>query len=477
MTKLLGFMPDEEITTEGALLECINLIPTNKGFSSIQEPTNIFPGQLSYRPRGSAQIDRTSGAIFVVGTQTNLYGIGGNGFVDIGRFYTYTPTSLWTFSNFGDVILAANGHDKIQCFPNENGSERFGDITTAPKSKIVLSSNGFVLGFNHESEPDGWACSAIYNHLDWDPDVSTQAANGRLLDSQGEIVTALGLGQTVAVYKNNSVYLGTYVGPPVIWAWEKISDDIGALSPNSVVDIGGQHFIVSKNDFWIFDGSRPYRVESPVKEWFFNNLSQSKRLNTTCVFDKIQNLVFISFTKESTSLSNDTTLVYNIKTKLWGKVNIGMQSPLFMRSPGITYDRIGEKFSKYNDIEGFIFDAPAWSIDQWSTAFFNNDNYLCFFAGKYMPSKIKTWYIGDHDIYTTILNVKPNFIDAPYESSMIHFTSNNLNDVMELRSQSKLINARFNTRESARWHSFDISFLGKVEISKLFLEIKPNGKN
>lgn len=130
---------------------------------------------------------------------------------------------------------------------------------------MALNINGMGLG----DAPDGWGCSGIRDQTIWTPSVSTQCAAGRLLDSPGAIRAGAALGSDVVAYKNTSMYVGRYVGPPIIWAWQRVPGDIGCSGAESVVVVGTQHFFIGPSDFYVFDGTVPRPIGAPVREWFF----------------------------------------------------------------------------------------------------------------------------------------------------------------------------------------------------------------
>lgn len=148
---------------------------------------------------------------------------------------------------------------------------------TAAGFVIALNINGMGIG----DSPDGWGCSGIRDQTIWIPSVSTQCAAGRLLDSPGAIKAGAALGSDVVAYKNTSMYVGRYVGPPVIWSWTRVAGDIGCSGPESVVVIGTKHFFIGPADIYVFDGTVPRPIggatfnssATPVREWFFANLN------------------------------------------------------------------------------------------------------------------------------------------------------------------------------------------------------------
>lgn len=482
MPRLLGFAPDSEVRTEGALLSCSNLVPTRKGFASVRALNSLGALALETPAHGMGCITTGLGRFIYAGTVDKIYKYAEPDWQRVSRLVPYIAAPHWMFTNFGDVVLAASGVNKIQSLPNVVGQpfDRFDDIPEAPKAKLVVVSNGFVLAFSIEGNPDGWACSALYDHLTWVPNAAKQSANGRLIDSMGEIVAALPLGDGVAVYKKNVVYLATYVGAPsqnIIWAFERVSKEAGALSSTSVADIGGKHFIVGQNDFFIFDGSRPYRLEAPVKEWFFRRLHKKKVDSVVCFFDETTRCVYISFCDKTLSDTNNTTLVYNIDTQCWGKIDFGANVSGAFYSIGITYDALGERFRVYNDLTADVFDEIGFSEVFSSPKFFNADNVLCDMSGAPLDSKLETWIAGDYSDISRVLRVLPEFTTAPQASTLTHLYADHPTKPFRSFNETGLVNGLYYTNLSSRWHQFKITTKGLFEITSLDLDAIFAGKN
>lgn len=480
MSRLLGFSPDVEDRTEGAILDCSNIIPTRKGFSSVRELSSLGSHPLPQAPKGLGCITTSLGRNIYAATSDRIYKYAEPSWVIASRPAYYVTSPKWMFTSFGDVAISASGLNKIQCYPNSTGGQFFDDIPEAPKAHIAVVSNGFVLAFNMDDHQDGWACSALYDHLTWAPSASKQSANGRLIDSLGEITSALPLGNGVAVYKRNAVYLATYIGAPsqnVIWGFERISAEAGALSSTSVTDIGGKHFIIGPDDFWIFDGSRPYRLNAPVKEWFFSRLKKIKDDDIVCFFDETTRSVYISFCDKTVSDINNTTLVYHIDTQAWGKIDFGAEVCGSFFDPGIIYDNLGMVFDAYEKMRVDSFNKISFSENYSSPRFFNSENILCDMSGIPLESRIETWIMGDYSSFSRCLRVIPEFIIAPNHSSLEHLYARHPTEPFNIFNKTNLFNGIFYTNLSSRWHKFRLKTSGMFEITGLEFDYKFTGKN
>lgn len=480
MIPALGFMPDVDPTTPGVFVDCANIVPTIKGFAA--GPSLIDPGYaaLDSECRGAALvrlIDNTR-RLFA-GTPTTLYENIANDWVDVGKAGGYSPgaENRWRFAQMGNAIIATNQLDPIQ----SSTIGAFDTIAGAPKARIVEVVAGFVMAFAtiddlNGDEPDRWWCSALYDYTDWTPSQATQSANGRFIDSPGEIRAARKLGNDIVVYKEKSMYLGRYVGPPVIWAWQQIQGEIGAVSQETVVSIDTAHLFIGNDDFWIFDGSRPTPIGAPVRQWFFDRVSSQFKHRTIGYYDRFNALVYWYFaSKNSVDGGLDECLLYNVKTQKWGRATRRIQAVVEHVSSSLTFDDMGDKYPTFDDITNIAYDSPQWFAQGSSAAVFDDSGTLMLVEGAAAPSSITPNDFGDDDQYTTITRVRSRFLKTPQSGSLVHFYKNVEGDSLSMGETATLDDGKFDLLYSARWHRVQMNFTGEMEMNGYKVDLVQDG--
>src|SRR5690606_3682073 len=146
---------------------------------------------------------------------------------------------------------------------------------------------------------------------------STQCVAGRLLDSPGPILAGAALGSDVVAFKATSMYVGRYVGPPLVWSWTRVPGEVGCVGAEAVVSVGTTQYFVGTDDFYVFDGTVPRSIGAPVKEWFFENLSAPDRHNIVGVVDRARSQVYWHYPSVNGGGTLDACLIYNYKTDKW----------------------------------------------------------------------------------------------------------------------------------------------------------------
>lgn len=336
---------------------------------------------------------------------------------------------------------------------------------------MALNINGMGLG----DAPDGWGCSGIRDHTIWTPSAATQCAAGRLLDSPGAIRAGAALGSDVVAYKSTSMYLGRYVGPPVIWVWQRIAGDVGCSGAESVVVVGTRHFFVGPSDFYVFDGTVPRPIGAPVREWFFANLNRTHRDKIIGVPDMVRNLIYWYYPSTASSDGTlDSVLVYNFLTDRWGKQAMTIQTAV-VYSPGqITYDGLGALYSTYEDLPSIAYDSSFWLADATIPGVLIG-NKLYQLTGTPGDSFLTSGDVGDMTEYSMLKRVTPRYRIEPTSAEGTNYYRKTLGTAPTQDSTIAMSESRFDFRRASRWHRCRIDQTGAATINGMDLELEPAG--
>jgi hypothetical protein len=323
MEQIIGFAPDSHRKSFTAFRECSAMVPYANGLEQ-----GLPYASTAYNALAAACIGaRYVGTRILAGTSTKLYELSGTTWSDVSRGGNYSAGVTWSFLKFGTVYVATNGANVIQT----STSGAFADQATAPQAYVICSvtssGGGFVLAFNtidgtYGTSNDRWWCCAVNDVTSWTPSVATQATTGRLIGEEGPIVAAERVsGDTVVAFKANAMYVGRYVGPPAVWQWREIVG-YGCVGPKALCSIDDGVFFVSKDGFYIYDGSalKPIGV-GKVKEWWrdlFKWRGTSPLDKVQVVYQKATRRVRIFYPNSSVDYNNEC-LVYSLDGDNFGK--------------------------------------------------------------------------------------------------------------------------------------------------------------
>lgn len=480
-TKLLGFAPDIDGSTPGIFTDCANIIPTDSGFKAAPAPASANVPALAAVCRGAAiisRLDDTRRAF--AGTQTKLYELLSGVWTDRSAgTYAGSTESRWSFAQFGDTTIATNFVDAMQA----STSGAFAAIAGAPKAKIVVSAaNNFVLAFYttdgvYGLAPDGWWCSAQNDQTNWTPSIATSANRGRLIGTPGPIQAAATLGDYVIAYKTHGIYLGSYVGAPDVWRWTLIrgSNDAGAVGPEAVCDMGGVHFMVGEDDFWIFDGATAAPVGELVREWFRMQCSETYRYRTRCVWDRQRRLVWICYPSAGSSGALDRALVWHPATKRWGRADFTSEAAFVYIAPGVTIDGLNAYASSIDSLPAVGLDSPFWQTGTRAFAYFDAAHTLMVKNGEAGASSITTWDMGDDVTPSVLRDFRVRFTRAPQTAKASGMHRANLGDSFTPGPVEQMAYGRFDVWQANHWHRLRLDMTGDHAETFAEVTLEPDG--
>lgn len=231
-------------------------------------------------------------------------------------------TTQWTMAAYGNAMIACNYYDPVQV----STSGAFADLTgSPPKAQLVATNMGFVMLADYDDGTnqygDGWWCSALGNYTSWAPSLATQAANGRLLATPGRIRALVSLRDSIVAYKDDSIYIGDYVGDTVngvIWEWRLVSHNVGCSSAHGVAVYNDVHYFLHKTGIYTFDGAQVSNIGFAVHKEIINRVGDFAMLaNAQIGIDDVNGVVYFAFPLADSSVL-DLGLSLNINTGLWG---------------------------------------------------------------------------------------------------------------------------------------------------------------
>jgi hypothetical protein len=109
------------------------------------------------------------------------------------------------------------------------------------------------------------------DYTDWLPAVTNQAGSYRL--SHGSfIVGALQTRQEILVWTDSTVYSMQYLGPPYVWGFNLLSDNISLISPNAMATANGVTYWMGTDKFYIYSG-RVETLPCSLRQFVFDDIN------------------------------------------------------------------------------------------------------------------------------------------------------------------------------------------------------------
>lgn len=475
MLKLNAWLPDVDATGEGVLTDVSNAIPTDRGYAGAPGTADAVPGlaALAAQARGMASLTNTAGTRRVfAGTQTKIYEIDSTSWTDRSRAGNYTGSaeSRWTFDQFGDAAIASNGVEILQA----STSGAFADISGAPVARAMFTTKDFVFALGYDTTLDGWRCSAFQDHTSWTTSTATQATSGRLVGAGGSINAGAKLGDYVVAYKNTAMYLGQYVGPPVVWQWQQLEGVGGCVGVDALCNVGRAHVFVGPDDIWIFDGVATRSIAGGVKETIFRNISPTYIHRTICRYDPLRDLVWI-FYPAASSTTPDRCLIWHVRTGRWGKANLAAEAAATMNPPGLTFDTWDTVAATFDALPDAPYDSSLWSSGVGTFAIIDTAHELQFLNGISSGGSLTTGDIGSGDGFSMLRKSRLHTLTDPTSATAQGFYRNTAGGALSGGTSSVWTGNKFDHRQTGRWHRIVYSLTGPFEVSGFTPELVSAG--
>lgn len=483
--KVLGFAPDAPPETSGALIDCNGFVPSIKGIRAIPSGVDSGLGTLTATCVGMFTTSNLSGSkLTFAGTATQLKKAT-TSWSDVSRVsataYAVAVGAYWTFAQYGNLTFAANKADIVQASSGSN----FADNSSTMKAKIAevvgdqlflfdVNSTGYV-GADYGDQTDRWWASALGDTTNFVPDIATQCVTNRLTRTPGPIEAGKVFGNGVVAYKEMSMYVANYIGPPYVWQWDLLTDVIGASGVHNVIKIGDpvtRHLFIGYDDIYQFNGQTPSTIgKNVVTEWFFDNLSPDYRSRIIGVNDKQNWRAFWFFPDRSSTGELNKWLCYNYRTDSWGKGSLTVQFVLEYVPGGLVYNDLGSLYTTYDSIPAVAYDSGTFSSSGLPMlGYFDSTKNFNLLTGVPGTSTLDTNDVGTDGKMTLITRVRPRFVTSPTSATQTWYYRDNLGDSKITGLSSTLTSGSFDGVSEARWQSARQSYVGDVEITGFDIE-------
>jgi hypothetical protein len=481
IVKLLGLAPDSDQTIPGVLTNCSGVVPSQKGMKGAPSPADTGMASLAATCQGAALLTKLDGTTrLLAGVKTKLYEAGASTWTDVSRAASYTTagTGAWRFAVQGNVAFAANGADTLQASVS---SGAFSCVAGAPVANIVETVGKFVFAIGTSANAHGVQWCALGDYTSWSASIATQAGSDTLTVTPGGNTAGRRFGNTIIVYKKNSMYLGVYVGPPNVWEFSLIPGQAGAMSQEVVVNIGTPenpiHLFMGEDDFYRYDGSKPVRIGSNrIKRQVFSELVQSRYYACKALHVPKEAQVYFYYPIVDSVLPG-RAVVYNYLTDQWGQdVYRQIEATTDYIASAVTYDGMGSLYATYNDFPVISYDLAFVGSTQISPAVFNTNHQMKTLTGPAGDTSFTTGDYGDPSRVSTATRVVPVFLQEPTSASLTNYYRMRTGATLVADVTTALSSGAFDFCRDARWHRLQMSFTGDWEMAAFAPEWERSGR-
>ena len=202
---------------------------------------------------------------------------------------------LWSQSNFGeDLLFNPRGGAIYLWQPGSGAAPAFttrgtvisGTYTPSLVNEIMVSdSTRIVIAFGCNDPSGTYATAALdpmqirwtaqESYTDWEPQPTNQAGDYRLSHGSS-IIGALQTRQEIIIWTDASVYAMQYLGPPLVWGFTLLADNISIASPNAMATAAGVIYWMGVDKFYVYSG-RVETLPCSVRQYVFGDINREQQ--------------------------------------------------------------------------------------------------------------------------------------------------------------------------------------------------------
>jgi hypothetical protein len=348
-------------------------VATTTGFSNATG-TILMDQELAVYSGNTATIftGTTRGANGTVATShsANTVVYNANSFTGWGQSAAFgipQQLRLWSETNFGDyLIISPRGGALYMWVPAYTGAGSLlftnrAELLSSTSSGIyqtdtscptianyvmVSDSSRFVIAFgcndygSTAQDPMLIRWSDQEDYQVWAPAVTNQAGSFRL-SSGSTIVTAQQTRQEILVFTDAAVFSMQYLGPPFVWGFNILSDNISIAGPNAVATANNITYWMGTDKFYAYTG-RVETLPCALRQFVFNDINLEQSYQFFAGTNEGYSEIWWYYCSANSTVI-DRYVVYNYLDQVWYYGTLGrtawLDSPLRQYPMGATYSR------------------------------------------------------------------------------------------------------------------------------------------
>jgi hypothetical protein len=364
-----------------------------------------FPSLVNYSTnnigadcRGGGSFRDNAGNVYnFVAKNTDIYQLDGGTFTSRKGSLTGTNTDYWTFTQFGNYVIASNGVDAPQYYLMGT-STNFANLSaiasdgTPPTFRVSGVIRDFLVTGNQSSNQNRVQWSGIN-------DITTWTAGSKLADSQdlpgsgGEIV-AITSGELGYVFRQNQIVRMDFVGGATTFRFSVVSPNRGAVYGKTVCQDNRRVFFYADDGFFEINGDTIKAIGAEKVNRFFDlDLNKAFSDRICAAVDPFNQLALWLYPSASNTTNTtgvcDRLIIYNYATEKWSLAEANA-SFIFSQFVGAYTVELMDIISQNLENINIALDTDFWSGGQLLLGAIDSDYKAAIFSGTGNEVEVET---------------------------------------------------------------------------------------
>lgn len=240
---------------------------------------------------------------------------------------------LWSQSNFGERLLFSPRGGALYLWdPGSGATPAYGtrgtvvsgtDVPSKINQIMVSDSSRIVIAFGcndygaYDSTPQDpllirWSEQESYTG--WTPAATNQAGSYRLSHGS-EIIGAMQTRQEIVVWTDSAIYSMQYLGPPFVYGFTLLSDNISLASPNAMATAAGVVYWMGVDKFYVYSG-RVETLPCSVRQFIFNDINRDQEAQFNAGTNEGYSEVWWNYCSKNSTVI-DRYVIFNYLDRVW----------------------------------------------------------------------------------------------------------------------------------------------------------------
>jgi hypothetical protein len=240
---------------------------------------------------------------------------------------------LWSQSNFGEDLLFSPRGGALYIWQPGSGAtpayntrgalvsgtdvpSQINQIMVSDTSRIVIAFGCNDYGAYGTTTQDPllirWTEQESYTN--WTPAATNQAGSYRLSHGS-EIVGAMQTRQEIVVWTDAAIYSMQYLGPPFVYGFTLLADNISIVSPNAMATAAGVVYWMGVDKFYIYSG-RVETLPCSVRQFIFNDINRDQEAQFNAGTNEGYSEIWWNYCSKNSTVI-DRYVIFNYLDRVW----------------------------------------------------------------------------------------------------------------------------------------------------------------
>ncbi|BAQ88749.1 Phage stabilisation protein [uncultured Mediterranean phage uvMED] len=457
------WLPDQPEYLNPGATTANNVYYAQNSYKRFPSLVNYSTNNIGADSRGAGSFRDNSGNVFnFVAKNTDIYQLDGGSFTSRKGSLTGGNTDYFTFTQFGNYIIASNGVDAPQYYlmgTSTNFAPLSGIATsgTVPTFRVSGVVRDFLITGNQPSNQNRIQWSGINDIATWQS--GTKQADQQDLPGSGGEIVHITSGEIGYVFRQNQIVRMDYVGGATIFRLSVISPNRGAVYGRTVCQDNRRVFFYADDGFFEIQGDNVVAIGAEKINRFFDvDLNKAFADRICAAVDPFNQLALWLYPSASNTANTtgicDKILIYNYATQKWSTADANA-STIFSQFVGAYTVELMDIISENLDQINIALDTDFWSGGQLLLGAIDSNFKASIFSGTENQGTIETRELELFPGHrSSITNVRP-IIDAT--ATVTIKSKERLSDDATVSTSSSMVASGDNpVRQSGRYFRIQV---------------------